>query len=253
MTDNGNRLAVNGTSINGNGHNRQYDNGNGRIIVTEFANGAGTGHESQLDTVAEDMQAKLESPELLQKFELDFKPVDIEAAQHSITSLLHAIGEDPNREGLKETPKRYLKFMDEFLSPPEFNFTAFDAEGMDEMITQTDIPFYSLCEHHIAPFFGVGHIAYIPNGKIVGLSKLARTLETYSARLQNQERITQQVADRLMNELNPLGVAVVLKAQHLCMAMRGVKKHDVYTTTSKMVGIFKEDDMPRHEFMSMIQ
>jgi len=173
--------------------------------------------------------------------------------QDNLVRIFQYLGEDPTREGLKETPKRYLKFMDEFLNPPPFNFTAFDSEGMDEMIIQTNIPFYSLCEHHLAPFFGVGHIAYIPNGKIVGLSKLARTLETYSRRLQNQERITQQVADRLMNELNPLGVAVVLKAQHLCMAMRGVKKHDVYTTTSKMVGIFKEDDMPRHEFMSMIK
>ena len=173
--------------------------------------------------------------------------------QDNLVRVFQYLGEDPTREGLRETPKRYLKFMEEFLNPPAFNFTAFDSEGMDEMIIQTNIPFYSLCEHHLAPFFGVGHIAYIPNGKIVGLSKLARTLETYSRRLQNQERITQQVADRLMNELNPKGVAVVLKAQHLCMAMRGVKKHDVYTTTSKMVGIFKEHDMPRHEFMSMIK
>lgn len=173
--------------------------------------------------------------------------------EDNLIRVFQYLGEDPTREGLKETPKRYLKFMEEFLNPPEFNFTAFDSEGMDEMIIQTNIPFYSLCEHHLAPFFGVGHIAYIPNGKIVGLSKIARTLETYSRRLQNQERITQQVADRLMNELNPLGVAVVLKAQHLCMAMRGVKKHDVYTTTSKMVGFFKEHDMPRHEFMSMIK
>lgn len=157
-----------------------------------------------------------------------------------------------NREGLKETPQRYIKFLKEFLSPPEFNFTTFDGEGTDEMIVQTNIPFYSLCEHHLAPFFGVGHIAYVPNGKIVGLSKLARTLEFYARRFQNQERITTQVAERLQKELDAKGVAVVLKAQHLCMAMRGVKKHDVWTTTSKMVGIFKDDLNARNEFMHLI-
>lgn len=161
--------------------------------------------------------------------------------------------DDTEREGLKETPKRYVKFMTEFLSPPEFNFTCFDAEGTDEMIVQSNIPFYSLCEHHIAPFYGVGHIAYIPNKKIVGLSKLARTLETYSRRLQNQERITTQITERLMKELDPLGVAVVLKAQHLCMCMRGVKKHDTWTTTSKMVGLFKDDLNCRGEFMNLIK
>ena len=172
--------------------------------------------------------------------------------EDNMTRIFQYLGEDPTREGLRETPKRYLKFMREFLSPPEFNFTVFDSEGMDEMIVQTNIPFHSLCEHHVAPFFGVGHIAYIPDGKIVGLSKLARTLETYSRRLQNQERITMQIAERLMEELNPKGVAVVLSAQHMCMSMRGVKKHDTYTTTSKMVGIFKSDDKARNEFLQLI-
>jgi len=161
--------------------------------------------------------------------------------------------DDGNREGLKETPKRYVKFLKEFLSPDDFNFTTFDGEGTDEMIVQCNIPFYSLCEHHLAPFFGVAHIAYIPSGRIVGLSKLARTVEKYTRRLQNQERITTQVAERIQKELNPLGVGVVLKAQHLCMAMRGVKKHDVYTTTSKMIGAFKEDMNTRHEFLKLIK
>lgn len=176
-----------------------------------------------------------------------------EPCQHNVTRLLEHIGENPKREGLQDTPKRYIKFLKEFLNPPKFNFTAFDSEGMDEMIVQTNIPFYSLCEHHLAPFFGVGHIAYIPDKKIVGLSKLARTLELYSRKLQNQERITMQVADRLMKELNPKGVAVVLKAQHLCMSMRGVKKHDTYTTTSKMVGSFKNDLNCRNEFLNFIK
>jgi GTP cyclohydrolase I len=167
--------------------------------------------------------------------------------------ILKGLGENTEREGLQETPKRYIKFMREFLEPKEFNFTSFDAEGTDEMIIQTNIPFYSLCEHHTAPFFGVANVAYIPNGKIVGLSKLARTVDLYANRFQNQERITTQIAERIQAELNPLGVAVTLKAQHLCMCMRGVKKHDTWTTTSKMIGVFKENLNVRNEFLSLIR
>jgi GTP cyclohydrolase I len=175
-----------------------------------------------------------------------------EPVEDNFVRILQYLGEDTDREGLRETPKRYLKFMREFLTPKEFNFTCFDAEGTDEMIVQTNIPFYSLCEHHIAPFFGVANIAYIPKDKIVGLSKLARTLDLYANRLQNQERITTQIAERLMKELEPLGVAVTLKAQHLCMNMRGVKKHDTWTTTSKMIGVFKDDLNTRQEFLNII-
>lgn len=174
-------------------------------------------------------------------------------AEKNVAELLKHFGEDIQREGLQETPKRYIKFFKEFLNPPEWNCTTFDSEGYDEMIIQTNIPFYSLCEHHIAPFFGYGHIAYIPNKKIVGLSKLARTLETYARRLQNQERITTQVAEFLHDKLNPKGVAVVLKAKHMCMEMRGVKKHDTWTTTSKLVGIFKNDLDARNEFLNLIK
>lgn len=173
--------------------------------------------------------------------------------ENHVAELLKHFGEDVNREGLKDTPKRYVKFFKEFLNPPEWNCTTFDCEDYDEMIIQTNIPFYSLCEHHVAPFFGYGHIAYIPNKKIVGLSKLARTLETYSRRLQNQERITTQVADFLNNKLQPKGVAVVLKAKHMCMEMRGVKKHDTWTTTSKMIGGFKDDLNARNEFLNLIK
>ena len=182
---------------------------------------------------------------------METKRAEPQTLERAVKTVLSGF-DDVNREGLRETPKRYIKFLTEFLNPPQFNFTTFDAEGTDEMIVQTNIPFYSLCEHHVAPFFGVGHISYVPKDKIVGLSKLARTLEYYSRRLQNQERITTQVADRLMKELNAEGVAVVLKAQHLCMAMRGVKKHDTWTTTSKMVGIFKEDLNCRQEFLNLI-
>jgi len=174
-------------------------------------------------------------------------------AENHFKQILKHLGEDVSREGLQDTPKRYLKFLKEFLNPPEFNLTVFDSEKYDEMIIQTNIPFHSFCEHHIAPFIGVGHIAYIPDGKIVGLSKLARTLEMFSRRLQNQERITTQVADYLNDHLNPKGVAVVLEARHMCMEMRGVKKHDTYTKTSKMIGVFKEDDKARSEFMNLIK
>lgn len=175
------------------------------------------------------------------------------SAEWHFQEILKQLGENPSREGLIETPKRYIKFMREFLKPKEFNFTCFDAEGADEMILQTNIPFYSLCEHHTAPFFGVANVAYIPNEKIVGLSKLARCVDLYANRLQNQERITMQVAERLMKELNPKGVAVSLKAQHLCMCMRGVKKHDTWTITSKLIGAFKEDDKARNEFLNFIK
>ena len=175
---------------------------------------------------------------------------DIDA---NITRVLQYFGEDVEREGLKETPKRYIKFLKEFLTPPKWNCTTFEGEGYDEMIIQTGIPFHSLCEHHIAPFFGYGTIAYIPNKRIVGLSKLARTLETYSRRLQNQERITTQVAEFLMEKLEPKGVAVQLTAKHLCMEMRGVKKHNTWTTTTKLIGIFKEDNSVRMEFLNGIK
>lgn len=176
-----------------------------------------------------------------------------EPVEDNFVRILQYLGEDPNREGLKETPKRYIKFMKEFLTPKEFNFTSFDAEGTDEMIVQTNIPFYSICEHHTAPFFGIAAIAYVPDKKIVGLSKLSRCLDLYANRFQNQERITTQVAERLNNELTPKGVAVSLKAQHMCMAMRGVKKHDTWTTTTKLIGVFKEDNKARSEFINYIK
>ena len=175
------------------------------------------------------------------------------SAEWHFKEILKLLGENADREGLIETPKRYIKFMREFLEPKEFNFTTFDAEGNDEMIIQTNIPFYSLCEHHTAPFFGVAHVAYIPKDKIVGLSKLARTVDFYSNRFQNQERITSQIAQRVWDELEPAGVAVSMKAQHLCMCMRGVKKWDTWTITNKLIGAFKENQTTRTEFLNMIQ
>lgn len=176
-----------------------------------------------------------------------------EDVEENFRRILEYLGEDPTREGLVETPKRYIKFMKQFLTPEEFNFTTFENEGTDEMIIQKDIPFFSLCEHHTAPFFGTATVAYIPGERIVGLSKLARTVKYYAGRFQNQERITQQVADRLEKELAPLGVAVTLKARHFCMEMRGVKTHDVHTVTTKVTGVFKEKPETRAEYMGYIK
>lgn len=179
--------------------------------------------------------------------------INLEDAARAAKELLRALDQDVEREGLLDTPKRVAKFYNEFLNAPAFNFTVFDSEGYDEMIVQKNIPFFSLCEHHMAPFFGVAHVAYIPNKKIVGLSKLARTVELYSHNLQNQERITNQVAQRLQDELNPLGVAVVITARHFCMEMRGVKTHDVNTTTNRLIGAFKDNHDTRAEFFESIK
>ncbi len=157
------------------------------------------------------------------------------------------------REGLVNTPERVDRFYDEFFNPPELKFTVFDAEGMNEMVCVHNIPFYSICEHHLVPFFGEGHIAYIPNKKIVGLSKLPRVLDMFARRFQNQERITAQTATYIEEHLSAFGVAVVLKARHMCMEMRGVRKPGTYTTTSTMLGVFKTDFNARQEFLQLIK
>jgi GTP cyclohydrolase I len=185
------------------------------------------------------------------KFPWEEEPdVDVE---ENFRRILQFLGEDVNREGLRNTPKRYIKMLKELCTRTEVNYTTFQAEGVDEMIVQSDIPFYSLCEHHTAPFFGTGYIAYIPNDKIVGLSKLARCLQYYAKGFQNQERITQKTAQRLQEELNCKGVAVVTKARHMCMEMRGVKSHDTFTTASCLLGAFKDDAQARQEFLSFVQ
>jgi len=157
---------------------------------------------------------------------------------------------DPNNA---ETPLRVAKYFKEFLTPKEFTFTTFPAEGTDEMVVVANIPFYSLCAHHHLPFFGVAHVAYIPDGRIVGLSKIPRTVDLYAGRLQNQERIASQVAEHLQRELKPVGVAVILKATHMCMCSRGVKKEGSQTTTSKMLGVFHTDINARNEFLNLIK
>jgi len=168
-----------------------------------------------------------------------------------VNGILQYVGEDVKREGLKETPKRYIKFLEEFLNPAPFEFTTFSADN-DEMVIVKDIPFYSLCEHHMAPFFGTGAIAYVPNEKIVGLSKLPRALDMFARRFQNQERIAHQLSEYIMEKLNPKGVGIILKARHLCVEMRGVKKPGTETITSAMRGVFKTDLNCRQEFLKLI-
>jgi len=177
--------------------------------------------------------------------------VDKCQVEQNIYNILEYIKEDPKREGLLDTPKRYIKFIDEFLNPTPFKMTVFDSEQYDEMIVCNGISFYSLCEHHIAPFFGEATIAYIPCKKIVGLSKLARTVDKFSRRLQNQERMTQQIANFISEHLEPKGVGVIVKARHLCMEMRGIKKSNVFTTTSCLKGVLMEDEKARNEFLGM--
>lgn len=172
-------------------------------------------------------------------------------AERAVRLLLEAIGEDPSREGLRDTPRRMSRMLMELCNREEFNFTVFDAEGMSEMIVQSDIPMHSLCEHHVLPFMGTAAVAYIPDGKIVGLSKLARTVRYCSRGLQNQERITRAVADFLEQRLAPLGIAVLIRATHTCMSIRGVQVTNSWTTTSCLTGVFLTESAARAEFMSI--
>ncbi|MBP0031362.1 GTP cyclohydrolase I FolE [Roseofilum sp. Guam] len=178
--------------------------------------------------------------------------------EQAVRTLLLGLGEDPDREGLRDTPKRVVKALqfltsgyhqslDELLNGAVFH------EDTDEMVLVRDIDLFSSCEHHILPILGRAHIAYIPNGKVIGLSKIARICEMYARRLQVQERLTQQIANALQGLLKPQGVAVVVESTHMCMVMRGVQKPGSWTVTSSMQGIFAEDAKARQEFMSLIR
>jgi len=174
-----------------------------------------------------------------------------------IRRILVEVGEDPDREGLRDTPARVTRAYGETLGGYAMDPDAmvrkalFAAEGK-EMIVVNDIDFYSMCEHHMLPFFGKAHVAYIPNEKIVGLSKIARVVEAYARRLQVQERMTRQIAECLMRNLDALGVAVVLHAQHLCMMMRGIQKQNSFAVTSEMLGAFERNSKTRAEFLTLI-
>jgi GTP cyclohydrolase IA len=181
------------------------------------------------------------------------------AVEEAVRIILRHCGEDPDREGLVRTPYRVAKAF-EFLTrgyheDPKvaINGALFAEEDYQEMILCRDLDFYSLCEHHLLPFFGKAHIAYLPNRRIVGLSKIARMVEIYARRLQVQERLATQIAHTLMDEIDPLGVAVVLEAEHLCMRMRGVEKQNSYVTTSAMLGVFRTHQETRQEFMNLLR
>ena len=178
----------------------------------------------------------------------------IEAA---VREILSAIGENPDREGLKGTPERVARMYEEVFSglgaDPIGVVTVFETEGHEEMVILRDIPFYSMCEHHLLPFFGKAHVAYIPQkDRLAGLSKLARVVEAISRRPQLQERITTQIADTLMRVLQPQGVFVIVEAEHLCMTMRGVKKPGSSMTTSAVRGVFEKSDITRKEALQLI-
>jgi GTP cyclohydrolase IA len=185
------------------------------------------------------------------------KPNPYKKIEESIKDILAYIGEDPKREGLEKTPARVAK-MYEFLTKGYhedvervLNAAVF-TERYSEMVIVRDIDFFSLCEHHLVPFYGKCHIAYIPKGKIIGLSKLPRIVEVFARRLQVQERLTQQIAETLYTHLKPLGVGVVMEARHLCMMMRGVEKQDSIATTSAMLGSFRDDVKTRSEFLTLL-
>ena len=215
-------------------------------------------HETQVVSANNNgIQQLLESPELKSRYGLSGRWVDETAAKRAIVDLLFAIGEQPNREGLLDTPKRVAKAYSELVSgyttdPVQLlNDAIFHVEYTD-MIVVNDIEYYSLCEHHLLPFIGRAHVAYIPDGKIIGLSKIPRIVDMFARRLQVQERLTQQVAAFINEVLSPRGVAVAMTAQHMCSMIRGVKKVHPSLTTKAMLGEFACNRGLRNEFISQI-
>ena len=192
------------------------------------------------------------------KKEEQYDSKNIESLKEHYSKVLELIGEDPSREGLIKTPERVAKAMQFLTQGYEMNATdilqsAMFSEDYSQMVLVKEIEFYSLCEHHLLPFFGKAHIAYIPDGNIVGLSKLPRVVDAFSRKLQVQERLTNEIRDCIQDTLNPKGVAVVMEARHLCMQMRGVEKQSSITTTSAFSGVFLESEKTRLEFINLIQ
>jgi GTP cyclohydrolase I len=189
---------------------------------------------------------------------IEASTLDTVSTRDLYRELLTRIGEDPSRDGLLRTPERMEKSMAFLTRGYAMDVTAvlhdalFDVD-YDEMVIVKDIEFFSMCEHHLLPFFGKAHIAYVPNGKVIGLSKIPRLVDVFSRRLQVQERLTRQVGEAITEAINPQGVAVILEAQHLCMMMRGVEKQHSSTVTSAMLGVFKTQLQTRNEFLSLVR
>ncbi|MBW4438706.1 MAG: GTP cyclohydrolase I FolE [Pleurocapsa minor GSE-CHR-MK-17-07R] len=214
------------------------------------------GVEFETDDTLTEMNMKLVSEDFRRAFELDFSPVEHNVIESAMVGVLQAVGEDPTREGLQKTPHRVAKMYDELLSgyrtdPAKLINEALFEVDYNDMVIVKNIEFYSLCEHHMLPFYGHVHVAYIPNGKVVGLSKIPRIVDMFAKRLQVQERMTRQIADFINEVLQPQGVAVVVEGVHMCSMMRGVKKADSSMTTSAMLGAFKENTT-RTEFLSHV-
>lgn len=183
---------------------------------------------------------------------IDSRPtVDQAAAQRAVTDLLRALGRDPDSPHLRETPRRVAAAFAELLTPEPFTLTTFPNDhGYDELVLAKNIPFSSLCEHHLLPFSGVAHVGYLPGERIVGLSKLARVVRMFARDLQVQERLTTQIADFLAEQLHPVGVGVILEAEHLCMSLRGVRAPGSRTVTSRLLGVLRDDPCIRQEFFA---
>ena len=200
------------------------------------------------------LDERLSTPQFLESFELGYPPIDQPRIEAAISDVLAGIGEDAERAGLVNTPRRVARAYAELLEgyridPAELiNNALFDVD-YDDMVVVKDIEFASLCEHHLLPFLGHVHVAYIPQGKVVGLSKIPRIVDMFARRLQLQEQLTRQIANFIDAVLHPQGVAVVIEGQHMCSLMRGVKKHDASMTTSAMLGVFQDNAVTRQEFM----
>jgi len=178
--------------------------------------------------------------------------IDLERAEDAARELLIALGEDPDRDGLRDTPRRVAKAYAELLTPQPFSPTTFpNDESYDELVVAREIPFHSLCEHHLLPFHGVAHVGYLPGDRIIGLSKLGRVVDLFARRLQVQERLTSEVAAWLDDHLEPKGVGVVIEAEHLCMSLRGVQKAGTLTATSALRGLVRDDPRTRQEFLAL--
>ena len=188
----------------------------------------------------------------------DDSPAARERALEAIRELLRWVGEDPDREGLVETPRRvvdaYLEYFQGYAEDPaqHLSKTFEEVGGYDEIVLLKDIPFHSHCEHHMAPIIGRAHVAYLPSDRVVGISKLARVVQAYARRLQVQERLTAEISDCIASQLEPLGVGVIIEATHACMTCRGVETPGVTMTTSRMLGVFRDDEKSRHELMRLL-